>query len=269
MKKVILVTGASSGLGLATATALAAQGHIVYGSSRNLNKMSSVSFTPTELDVTDDASVTAAVDKIIKAEGKIDVLVNNAGNGITGPLYAMPVDIAKKQFEVNFFGVVRVSSTVLPKMIEQGSGLVINIGSLAGLFGLPYQGLYSASKFAIEGYSESLRMELQNTGVKVVVVNPGDFKTDFTGNREKITFGIKNDKLEGEFNAAVAAMEKDESIGANPDKLAAQIVKIIGKSNPAHSYLVGAIGQTIVPTLKKVLPGSIFVKLMNDHYGIK
>ena len=221
------------------------------------------------MDVTDDASVTAAIDKIIKAEGKIDVLINNAGNGITGPLYAMPVDIAKKQFEVNFFGVVRVSSAVLPGMIEKGKGLVINIGSLAGLFGLPYQGLYSASKFAIEGYSESLRMELQNTGVKVVVVNPGDFKTDFTASREKVAFLLKNDKLEKEFNAAVAAMEKDESIGADPSKLADKIVKIVDSKSPKHSYLVGALGQTIVPTLKATLPGGMFVKLMNDHYGIK
>ena len=269
MKKVILVTGASSGLGLATATALSAQGHTVYGTSRDVKRITGVSFNPLQMDVTDDASVTEAVAKIIKAEGKIDVLVNNAGNGITGPLYAMPVEVAKKQFEVNFFGVVRVCSAVLPGMIEKKSGLVINISSLAGLFGLPYQGLYSASKFAIEGYSESLRMELKNTGVKVSVVNPGDFKTDFTGNREKMAFPLKNEQLEKEFNAAVAAMEKDESIGASPDKLAAQICKIVAQSSPSHSYLVGAIGQTIVPTLKAILPGGIFVKLMNDHYGIK
>jgi short-subunit dehydrogenase len=269
MKKVILVTGASSGLGLATAKALQAEGHTVYGTSRDLKKVKDAPFKPLAMDVTDDASVQAAIDTIIKAEGKIDVLVNNAGNGITGPLYAMPVDIAKKQFEVNFFGVVRVSSAVLPGMIEKKQGLVINIGSLAGLFGLPYQGLYSASKFAIEGYSESLRMELQNTGVKVVVVNPGDFKTDFTASREKVSFPLKNEKLSKEYDAAVAAMEKDESIGADPSKLAAQISKIISKSSPKHSYLVGAIGQTIVPTLKAVLPGGVFVKLMNDHYGIK
>jgi short-subunit dehydrogenase len=269
MKKVILVTGASSGLGLATAKALQQQGHTVYGTSRNVKKMTGVSFNPLEMDVTDDASVKTAIDAIIKAEGKIDVLVNNAGNGITGPLYAMPVEIAKKQFEVNFFGVVRVSSAVLPGMIEKKQGLVINIGSLAGLFGLPYQGLYSASKFAIEGYSESLRMELKNTGVKVVVVNPGDFKTDFTASREKVPFPLKNEALNKEYDAAVAAMEKDESIGADPSKLAAQISKIVGKANPKHSYLVGAIGQTIVPTLKSILPGGIFVKLMNDHYGIK
>ena len=269
MGKVILVTGASSGLGLATAKALAAQGHTVYGTSRDIKRFSGVPFNPLQMDVTDDASVNAAVAQVIKAHGGIDVLVNNAGNGITGPLYAMPVEAAKKQFEVNFFGVVRVCSAVLPGMIEKGSGLVINISSLAGLFGLPYQGLYSASKFAIEGYSESLRMELQNTGVKVTVLNPGDFKTDFTGNREKLPFNLNNDKLKAEFEAAVAAMEKDESIGASPDKLAAKIVSIIGKSKPAHSYLVGAIGQTIVPTLKAILPGGMFVKLMNDHYGIK
>ncbi len=269
MKKVILVTGASSGLGLATANALAAQGHTVYGTSRDIKRLKDAAFKPVEMDVTNDASVTAAIDQIVKAEGGIDVLVNNAGNGITGPLYAMPVDLAKKQFEVNFFGVVRVSSAVLPGMIEKGKGLVINISSLAGLFGLPYQGLYSASKFAIEGYSESLRMELQNTGVKVTVLNPGDFKTDFTGNREKAPFPLRNEKLKAEFEAAVAAMEKDESIGASPDKLAAKICSIVNQSKPAHSYLVGAIGQTIVPTLKAILPGSIFVKLMNDHYGIK
>jgi len=269
MKKVILVTGASSGLGLATANALSAQGHTVYGAARSIDKVKNASFSTIQLDVTDDASVKAAVDKILAAEGQIDVLINNAGNGITGPLYAMPVELAKKQFEVNFFGVVRMCSAVLPHMIEKKQGLVINIGSLAGLFGLPYQGLYSASKFAIEGYSESLRMELRNTGVKVTVVNPGDFKTDFTGNREKAPFPLRNDKLKAEFEAAVAAMEKDESIGADPSKLAAQICKIVDTSSPKHNYLVGAIGQTIAVTLKSILPGGLFVKLMNDHYGIK
>jgi short-subunit dehydrogenase len=269
MKKVILVTGASSGLGLATAKALQAQGHTVYGTSRDLKKITGVSFNPLEMDVTDDASVTAAIDKLIKAEGKIDVLVNNAGNGITGPLYAMPVEFAKKQFEVNFFGVLRVSSAVLPGMIEKGQGLVINIGSLAGLFGLPYQGLYSASKFAIEGYSESLRMELRSSGIKVVVVNPGDFKTDFTASREKVPFPLKNEKLKKEYESAVASMEKDEGKGASPDKLAAEIVKIVEKANPKHNYLVGAFDQTIATTLKSILPGGLFVKLMNDHYGIK
>lgn len=269
MKKIILVTGASSGLGLATAVALSAKGHTVYGASRSMGKLKNAPFKTLEMDVTADAAVDAAVRNIISIEGKIDVLINNAGNGITGPLYSMPVDYAKKQFEVNFFGVVRVSSAVLPGMIERCEGMIINIGSLAGLFGLPYQGLYSASKFAIEGYSESLRMELQNTGVKLVVVNPGDFKTEFTGNREKAPFTLKNDLLRAEFEAAVSSMEKDESIGSNPDKLANQICKIVAHKQPAHNYLVGSLGQTIVPALKKLLPGTFFIKLMNSHYGIK
>ncbi|MFB0494190.1 short-subunit dehydrogenase [Mucilaginibacter sp. OAE612] len=269
MKKVILVTGASSGIGLACASALQAAGHMVYGSSRNLDRMKSVSFKPVQLDVTDDASVKAAIDTIIKAEGKIDVLVNNAGNGVTGPAYAMPVESAKQQFEVNFFGVIRVSSAVLPGMIEKGQGLIVNISSLAGLFGLPYQGMYSASKYAIEGYSQSLRMELRNTGVKVTLLNPGDFKSDFSQNRAKVKFPIKNDKLETEYNAAVAAMEKDESIAPSPESLAKKLVSIVASSSPKHRYLVGQVGQTIVPTLKAILPGGLFEKLMNDHYGIK
>ena len=269
MGKVILVTGASSGIGLACANALQAKGHTVYGSSRDISRLKSVSFKPIQLDVTDDASVKAAVDQIIKAEGKIDVLVNNAGNGVTGPAYAMPVESAKQQFEVNFFGVIRVSSAVLPKMIEAKKGLVINISSLAGLFGLPYQALYSASKYAIEGYSQSLRMELRNTGVKITLINPGDFKSDFTQNRAKVAFPIENEQLEKEYNTAVASMEKDESVGANPDVIGKKLCEIVDLSSPAHRYLVGAFGQTIAVTLKRILPGGLFEKLMNDHYGIK
>lgn len=191
MKKVILVTGASSGIGLACANALQANGHIVYGSARDLKRLKGTPFKPIELDVTQDDSVKAAIDAIIKAEGKLDVLVNNAGNGVAGPAYAMPVENAKEQFEVNFFGVVRMCGAVLPGMIAKGQGLIVNISSLAGLFGLPYQSMYSASKYAIEGYSQSLRMELRNTGIKVSIINPGDFKSDFSQNRSKIPFTIK------------------------------------------------------------------------------
>jgi short-subunit dehydrogenase len=154
-------------------------------------------------------------------------------------------------------------------MIEAKQGLVINVSSLAGLFGLPYQGLYSASKYAIEGYSQSMRMELRNTGVKVSILNPGDFKTDFTGSREKVPFPLKNEQLEKEFNTAVAGMEKDESVGANPDVIGKKVCQIVDSSSPAPRYLIGAFGQTIAVTLKKVLPNGLFEKLMNDHYGIK
>jgi NADP-dependent 3-hydroxy acid dehydrogenase YdfG len=269
MAKVVLVTGASSGIGLACANALQTAGHIVYGSARDVKRLNGVAFKPVELDVTSDASVNAAIASIIKAEGKLDVLVNNAGNGVTGPAYAMPVESAKQQFEVNFFGVVRMCSAVLPGMIEAKQGLIVNVSSLAGLFGLPYQSMYAASKFAIEGYSESLRMELLNTGVKVVLINPGDFKSDFTQNRSKVPFPLKNEALEKEYNAAVAAMEKDESVGSDPALIGKTLCKIVAASKPKHRYLVGKFDQTVVPTLKSILPGGLFNKLMNDHYGIK
>jgi short-subunit dehydrogenase len=269
MKKVILVTGASSGIGLACANALHSAGHTVYGSARDLSRLRSFPFKPIELDVTDDTSANLAVGQVLKEAGKLDVLVNNAGNGVAGPGYAMPVSVAKKQFEVNFFGVVRMCSTVLPGMIERKQGLIINISSLAGLFGLPYQSMYSASKYAVEGYSQSLRMELRNTGIKVVLINPGDFKSDFTQNREKVPFTIRHPQLQQEYEAAVKSIEKDESIAPGPGSIAKQLCKIVEASNPAHRYLVGQVGQTIVPTLKRILPGSMFEKLMNDHYGIK
>ncbi len=269
MKKIILVTGASSGIGSACANALQAAGHTVYGSARSLDRLKAVAFKPIELDVTHDDSAKAAIDKIISAEGKLDVLVNNAGNGIAGPAYAMPVDDAKKQFEVNFFGVVRMCGAVLPDMLKSNSGMIINISSLAGLFGLPYQSMYSASKYAIEGYSESLRMELRKTGVKVVVINPGDFKSDFSRTRQKIAFSLQQPELENAYKVAVESMEKDESIAPSPDMLAKKLVSIVSSSSPKHSYLVGLMGQTIAPKLKSILPGPLFEKLMCEHYGIK
>jgi short-subunit dehydrogenase len=269
MGKVILVTGASTGIGLACATALHAAGHTVYGSSRDLGRLKSVPFKAIELDVTSDSSAKTAIKKIVDTEGKIDVLVNNAGNGVAGPAYAMPVDYAKKQFEVNFFGVVRMCGTVLPYMIEKNEGLIINISSLAGLFGLPYQSMYCASKFAVEGYSQSLRMELASTKIKIALLNPGDFKSDFTANREKVPFTVKNEKLETEFNAAVAGMEKDESVGSDPALIGKKLCQIVDSSSLSHNYLVGKFDQTMVPGLKRILPKSIFIKLMNDHYGIK
>jgi short-subunit dehydrogenase len=268
MKKVILVTGASAGIGLATVRALVNEGHRVYGVSRTINNIDNYPFYAMQMDVTDDRSVEKVVRSIIAKEGRIDVLINNAGNGIAGPLYAMPVEAARTQFDVNFFGVVRVSSAVLPEMIKRKAGLIINISSIAGLIGLPYQGLYSASKFAIEGYSQSLRMELFRTGINVAVVNPGDFKTEFTGKRQKLAYDFPDERLSNDYEAAIKSMESDESKGGDPATVAETICKIIDSPAPGQNYLVGGIGQTIAPLLKKVLPGRLFVKLMNDHYGL-
>jgi len=242
---------------------------MVYGASRNPERLNGVQFQPVKMDVTDDESVNKAIGQVIETEKKIDVLINNAGNGIAGPSYAMTYEMAKKQFEVNFFAVVRMCSAVIPHMLQQKKGLIINISSLGGLFGLPYQGLYSASKFAIEGYSESLRMELRKTGVRVVVINPGDFKTDFGRNREKISFPLQHDALSKNYNDAVKIIEKDEGTAPGPEKIARKLSKIIESSNPSHRYLVGQPSQTMVPLLKRLLPGALFEKLLSQHYGIK
>lgn len=269
MKKVILITGASSGIGLACANMLSKKGHQVYGTSRNIERLKYASFRPLALDVTDDQSVAKVYNYILEQEGRIDVLINNAGNGVAGPAYQMPLELARKQFEVNFFGAVRVSNTVLPGMLLQNEGLVINIGSLAGLFGLPYQSMYSASKFALEGYSQSLRMELRNTGIKVTIINPGDFRSSFSTNRDKTPFTLHSQQLAMEYEAAIQSMERDEHMAPDPGQLARKVVQIIQSGNPRHRYLVGQFGQTIVPALKQVLPCTVFEKLMTRHYGIR
>jgi short-subunit dehydrogenase len=268
LKRIVLITGASSGIGLACAKRLSQEGFKVYGTSRNIDHLKDVSFCPLELNVTNDQSVEKACELILNIEGRIDVLINNAGNGVAGPAYQMPIESAKEQFEVNFFGAVRMSNAVLPSMITRNKGLIINIGSLAGLFGLPYQSMYSASKFAIEGYSQSLSMELRNTGVKVTIINPGDFRSSFSGNRVKVPFILPQQQLRKEYEAAVQSMEKDEQIAPEPDQLAEKLVQIINAKHPKHRYLIGQFGQTIVPALKRLLPRAIFEQLINRHYGI-
>jgi len=270
MKKVILVTGASSGIGLASANALHADGHIVYGASRSIKNIKNISFIPLEMDITDDSSVNSGIEKIIKAEGRIDVLINNAGTVMAGPLYTTSVELAKKQFEVTFFGLVRVSSAVLPGMIMKHKGLVINVGSVAGLFGTPYIGTYVAAKFALEGYSQSLRMELQNTGVDVTVVNLGDFKTNNTSSREKSLFSLPNENLKKEYEAAIEIIEKNEVNGGDPARAGEIIAKIVARSKFSHRYLIGDFGQTSLPLIvKALLPSTMFSKIINGYYNIK
>ncbi|SEB14738.1 SDR family oxidoreductase [Pedobacter hartonius] len=270
MKKVILITGASSGFGLAAATALQADGHIVYGASRSVKNLKNISFIPLEMDVTDDQSVNSAVALILKAEGRIDVLVNNAGVTTAGFLATTPVEFVQDQFAVNFFGIIRVSTAVIPGMIRNKKGLVINVSSMAGLFGTPYTGAYVAAKFALEGYSQSLRMELQNTGINVTVVNPGDFKTNNTSTRKKLPLALDHAQLEAEYAAALEIVEKNEINGGDPAKVGQLIAKIVGKSKPAHRYMVGDFGQTGLPMMvKALLPSTMFSKMINGYYNIK
>lgn len=182
MKKVVLITGASSGMGKSTAKFLHAQGHKVYGAARRMNEMQDLKelgMGIVSLDLTNEESIQQAVKTIIDAEGRIDVLVNNAGYGSYGAVEDVTIEEAKRQFEVNLFGLARITQLVLPHMRNQKSGRIVNITSMGGKIYTPYGAWYHATKHALEGWSDCLRLELKQFGIDVVVVEPGGIKTDW------------------------------------------------------------------------------------------
>lgn len=175
-----LVTGASSGIGEDTARKLQALGYVVYGAARRTDRLQALAtdgIRPLTMDVTDDASMTAGVDRILEETGRIDVLVNNAGYGSHGAIEDVPIDEARRQFEVNVFGLARLTQLVSPHMRAQGSGTIINISSIGGRLTTPLGGWYHATKYAVEALSDALRMELRPFGIDVVVVEPGAIRT--------------------------------------------------------------------------------------------
>src|SRR5690606_7539970 len=183
MPKIVLITGGSSGIGKSVGEFLIEKGFIVYGTSRTPEKYPKSKINLLKLDVADVDSITEAVSKIISANKTLDILINNAGAGITGPIEEIPDEEIKRNFETNFFGPIRVIKAVLPFMRAQKSGLIINVTSIAGYMGLPYRGIYSASKGALELVTESIRMEVKPFNIKITNVAPGDFATDIASRR--------------------------------------------------------------------------------------
>lgn len=267
MKKVILVTGASSGIGLATASLLHKKGHTVYGVSRNI-RQEDVPFTGLKMDVANAGEVAAVIAEIVNREHRIDVLINSAGFGMAGAVEEMAIESMKAQFEVNFFGLLQVTQPVIGLMRKQGSGLIINISSIGGLMGLPFQGIYSASKFALEGLSEALRMELYPYHIEVKLIIPGDINTSFTSNR-KIAPGIlADDPYTGQFKTSLAQIEKDEKNGVSPERVAVKIERIIRKRKSRFRHIVSIPLQRLAVTLKRILPYNRFEKMMKQHYKL-
>ena len=261
--KIILITGASSGIGKATAVYLAQKGHIIYGTSRYPGSYPKPnSYTMLQMDVTDNESIQYAVNQIISDRNKIDVLINNAGFGIAGAMEDTSIGKAKEQFETNLFGTVRLIKSVLPIMHKQDSGLIINISSIGGLIGLPFQSMYSASKFAIEGLTESLYMELHSSNIKITMIEPGDFKTGFTEKREI----SKNANQSDAFQNTLNIIENDENSGQNPELIGKLLNQIINKSNPRLRYTVGAFDQKLAVILKRLLPNCFFDWIIMKHY---
>jgi NAD(P)-dependent dehydrogenase (short-subunit alcohol dehydrogenase family) len=267
-QKVVLITGISSGFGKCTSEFLIRRGYIVYGTSRKTIECDN-RINVLKADVTDVASVKVAVETVLKREGRIDILINNAGMGISGPVEYASAENLKLQMDTNFTGMVNVIQSVLSAMRNQQKGTIVNISSIGGLMGLPFQGFYSASKYAIEGLSESLRMELKPFNIKVVVVRPGDFHTSFTSSR-KVDWNLsENNPYGAQFRKTLSIIETDEKGGLKPEYFARKLARIIERKNPYPSYIISTAEQKLAVILKRLLPGSWFSGILGSHYGIK
>src|SRR3954471_8625700 len=243
-RRIALVTGASSGIGEATAERLAKAGYKVYGTSRRGARANKQSFEMLSLDVTSDESVDAAVAEVIRRDSRIDLLVNNAGFGVA-PAGAeeSSIDQARSIFETNFFGLVRMTRAVVPHMRRQGNGRIINIGSVLGFLPMPYGALYAATKHAIEGYSESLDHELRTRGIRVSVVEPAYIKTQFDAN-----FLEPDSKLD-EYHDIRAALSKTikkvMSDADEPAIVAAVVLKVASAARPKLRYAAGGLANRL------------------------
>lgn len=268
MSKVVFISGISSGFGLETARLLSEKGFIVYGTTRNgSGDLTGVNYIT--MDLTDPISIKKAVDIIIEKEGRIDILINNGGMHSGGPAELLPSEFRSLQVETSFTGLVNVTREVLPSMREQHEGKIINISSIGGLMGLPFQSFYSAAKFAVEGFSEALRMEVKRYGIKVILVNPGDFRTNNSLNRRKfIVAGTDCGVYMNQFLKTLQVIEEDESGGGAPSVVARRLLKIVESRNPRNRYIVASPGQKFAVFLKRTLPGRLFDRILMSHYGI-
>jgi short-subunit dehydrogenase len=267
MSKVVLVTGASSGIGKAVANFLSEKGMKVYGTSRTQKSDSSLHFDLIVLDVLDTNSIQNAVSSILEKEGRLDVLVNNAGMGITGPIEDTPTEEMRNVFDTNFFGAIDVMKAVLPQMRKQHSGTIVNVTSIAGYMGLPFRGIYSATKGALEIVTEALRMEVKSFGINIVNVAPGDFVTNIAAGRYH-TPVFENSAYKKKYEENLALIDSDVDGGMNPIEMAKVVYRIIHTSNPKIHYKVGGFMEKFSIVLKRILPDKMYEKLLMNHYKL-
>ncbi|MBI2061240.1 MAG: SDR family NAD(P)-dependent oxidoreductase [Nitrospirae bacterium] len=264
--KVVLITGASSGFGKLTAELLAERGFKVFGTSRKPQSSSPTgALVMLKLDVCSDESVAACVRSVLDCAGRIDALVNNAGYQLVGALEETSLEEAKAQFETNFFGVVRMVNAVLPIMRKQREGTIVNVGSLAGLMSSPFSGFYTATKFALEGYSETLRNEVRPFGVRVALVEPGFFKTPITDAMREAAQRL--DAYSAHRNSAVAVTRRSQQSGPGPEAVAQTILAILERSNPKLRHRVG-LDSKVLPVLKAVLPAPLVEWGTRVNFGL-
>ena len=245
---VMIITGGSSGIGKAAAALFSKNGYIVYELSRSGRSDSGIRHI--DCDVTDEQQVLSAVEVVQKEQGRIDLLVSNAGYGISGAVEFTPTNAAKRQFDVNFFGALNIVKAVLPVMRSQKSGMIIFTSSVAAVLSIPYQSFYSASKSAINALALALRNEVMPFGIKVSALMPGDVSTGFTAARAKDSAG---EEIYTRQHKAVEAMERDERGGMTSDYIARQLLRIARRRSPAPLYTAGVQYRLFV-ALEKLLP---------------
>lgn len=259
---VVLVTGASSGIGKAIAEYLEGKGLRVYGTSRKASFNDEVALDSNgsggfikmiPLDVCNDESAKKAVNYVLQREGHIDILINNAGFGIAGSVEDTTAEEAYRQFNTNFFGVLRMCREVLPSMRSRGNGLIINISSVAGAIAIPFQSMYSASKYAIEAMTEAMRIEVKPFGIKVSMVEPGDTRTGFTEKRQFVAAAKNGSAYSSKFTKSVNTMIQSEINGPTPEKVVKAVARIISSTNPPVRITAG-ISYKLIIFLERLLP---------------
>ncbi|MGA2124147.1 MAG: SDR family oxidoreductase [Acidimicrobiales bacterium] len=263
--KVVVVTGASAGIGWACADRLARSGWTVVGASRRGSSGSG--WRGLVMDVDDDVSVSEGVAGVLADHGRIDAVVACAGWGLAGAAEQTPLALAKAQFETNFWGAVRVTNAVLPIFRRQGAGRVVLMSSIGGVLGIPFQSFYSASKFALEGYGESLAYEVAPFGIHVTLIEPGNFKTDFTESRRKVEV-VGDDPYGSVRTKAIEIMERDEVKGANPTDVAKVVERVLASAHPPRRVSVGKLDERIGILGKRLLPFRVFERAAKGPLGV-
>jgi short-subunit dehydrogenase len=262
MMPVVVITGGSSGIGKSTAHELARRGCTVYELSRRDHPAEGVIHIAT--DVTNEASVANAIDTVMCREGRIDILINNAGSGISGAVEFTETQDVMDLFDVNFHGMVRVTKAVLPHMRKQGKGRVINVSSVAAIAPIPYQTYYSATKSAVMSYSLALANEVADFGITVATVLPGDIKSGFTGSRKKSDVG--DEVYHGRISRSVSRMERDEQNGMSSEKAAIILSKIALSRKKKPVYVIG-FGYQFLSLIIKLLPIALVNRIIKLLYA--